>query len=1324
MKNRMITDAVREVRHTLSRFLSLFLLSALAVAFLAGLRTTAPDMEYTADAYYDRLGLMDLRVLSTLGLTDEDVAVLSSQEGVEKAEGAYTVDALIHQPENDLIVKLHSLSEQGINQPNLRSGRLPESDGECLVEPALLTALGAQLGDTLTLDTGDGDFAGALARDTFTIVGTADSPLYISFQRGSSSLGTGKVSAFVLLPAGAFSLDYYTDAYLTAAGGAELLCYGSEYEDLTDTLAGRLEPLGDQRAGIRYNEVIGEANDKLSEAQAEFDDAEREVQEELADAERKLSDARKKLDDGWQEYRDGWATLRRETADARQKIADAEKELPDALEQLEDGERDYADGLRELRDGEEDYADGLQKYGDGVAKYQDGYQELLDGEEEYNDSLQTLQDAQKEYDDGMAEYRKGLQALADGGQQLMDAREELDRALDRLFAAEQQYSAGKAELEAGQAQLTQLQGGYTQLQAGLAGFTLNDPAVFAQELSALTLDPTGMAAAQFHQGVVLSLRAMLEGLRPQLPQEQQAAVDQLLSGLPADADTFAYLLSQDEARMGMARSICGSMALIGQVLPALEQQLQAGEASLASGAEQLRWGWSEYQDGMDQYREAKKEFDQGAEEAISSGQTLSDARAELDEGWGKLHSGRKELDDGWADLQDAKRELEDGEAELNDARIKLDDGWRELADARAELDDGWQEYRDGLAKLSDAREKLPGEIARAEAELADALRELEDGEAEYADGLAEYEDGRAEAEEELSDARRKLNDARRDIAGIENCRWYLLGRNTNMGYVSFQQDAERMGNLASVFPLIFFLVAALVCLTTMTRMVEEQRVQIGSIKALGYSKWAISLKYVGYGFFSSLLGGVAGLAFGCTLIPFIIFNAWKILYTVGDLIIPPSPGICLMALGAAVLCVTGAAVGATFSTLTAVPATLMRPKAPPAGKRVLLERIGPLWRRLSFTYKVTIRNLFRYQKRFWMTVAGIGGCTALIVTAFGLRNAIYDIMDKQFDEISIYSASIGLEDDVTDDELLEIGKALDGTGLVETWLPSCQLSLTAEGRSQSVDVTLFAVEDTDAFGQFIRFRHRLDDKPVVLPDDGAVLTEKLASLLGVEVGDTLTLDGDERVTIRVADITENYILHYVYLSSAYYQSLYGEEPPVNSLLACYTDSSTGTADAVSSAVIPLSGVTSVSRNQDTRDTFFKSLESVDYAVILIIVCAAALAFIVLYNLTNINITERLRELATLKVLGFYDRELSAYVYRENLFLTVFGILVGLVMGKFLHQWLILTVEIDRLMFGRMVRPISYLYAVLLTACFSVLVNLAAHRRLKKIDMVESLKTVE
>ena len=333
-------------------------------------------------------------------------------------------------------------------------------------------------------------------------------------------------------------------------------------------------------------------------------------------------------------------------------------------------------------------------------------------------------------------------------------------------------------------------------------------------------------------------------------------------------------------------------------------------------------------------------------------------------------------------------------------------------------------------------------------------------------------------------------------------------------------------------------------------------------------------------------------------------------------------------------------------------------------------------------------------------------------------------MDKQFDEISIYSASIGLEDDVTDDELLEIGRALDGTGLVEAWLPSCLLSLSAEGEEQTVDVTLFAVEDTDAFGQFIRFRHRLDDEPVVLPDDGAVLTEKLASLLGVEVGDTLTLDGDERVTIRVADITENYILHYVYLSSAYYQSLYGEEPPVNSLLACYTDNSTDTADAVSSAVIPLSGVTSVSRNQDTRDTFFKSLESVDYAVILIIVCAAALAFIVLYNLTNINITERLRELATLKVLGFYDRELSAYVYRENLFLTVFGILVGLVMGKFLHQWLILTVEIDRLMFGRTVRPISYLYAVLLTACFSVLVNLAAHRRLKRIDMVESLKTVD
>ena len=382
-----------------------------------------------------------------------------------------------------------------------------------------------------------------------------------------------------------------------------------------------------------------------------------------------------------------------------------------------------------------------------------------------------------------------------------------------------------------------------------------------------------------------------------------------------------------------------------------------------------------------------------------------------------------------------------------------------------------------------------------------------------------------------------------------------------------------------------------------------------------------------------------------------------------------------------------------------------------------------LWRQLSFNYKITIRNLFRYQRRFWMTVIGIGGCAALIVTAFGLRGSIFDIMDKQFEEIYGYTAQIGLVDKVTPGELREVTQALDEDPLAEGWLVCCSASMTAETDAYTVDCTVQVFPDQASMVPFIHLRHRTDDEPVTLSDDGVVLTEKLASLLDVQPGDTITLDGDSRVEVRVADVTEHYIQHYVYMTDAYYETVFGTEPRQNLVLADYPVEDPAAED-LERELVGLDGVTSLTRMEDTREIYGSSLESVDYAVILIIVCAAALAFVVLYNLTNINITERMRELATLKVLGFYDGELSAYIYRENVILTVFGVAMGMVMGKLLHQWLILTVEIDMLMFGRQLSLSSYAYAVVLTVLFSLLVNLAAHRKLKKLDMVESLKTVE
>lgn len=1269
--NRINTDTWREIKNTRSRFLSLFLLSALAVAFFAGLRTTAPDMKYTADGYYDRAHLMDVRVLSTLGLTEEDIEALSAVSGVERAEGAWYVDATVHAADGGApIVRFHSLSERGINEPQIVAGRYPADSTECVVEEGLLTLAGLSLGDTIALDVAGTEYEDALTRTEFKIVGTVTSPLYISTERGTTTVGNGRLSAVAFLPRSVYDMEVYTEAYLLAEGGAELLCYSTEYEALMDALTERLEPLGEERADLRYDTVMRDAEDALADARRELNEAETETAQQLSDAEAELADARKQLDDGWRAYEDGKATLQRETEQGERSLNTAASALADALAQLEQGEREYAEGVTAYENAKAAYEAGKAEYEAGAAALEEHRLTLEESEALYAANAEQVAQAQREYDSG---------------------KEELARSREAYETALAEYEAGKSAYE-----------------QGLSLLKLRDSLSLTLSTQAQVADFLRFAAGEPQEAlsVVESLSGALKALAARAEEESaREQLDGLRATLPVDAVTMQTMAKEHTAELG--QSLLASYALLEQSCGALEPTLTETEEELNQAAEQL-----------EQARTALEAGEQALAEGLPA---LTEARAQLD-------AGRAELDEGQAQLVAAEAELASAKAGLDTAETELAAAELRLAETKTMLESGRAEYESGVAEWETGKAKLKRETAKGERELADARTELETGETEYAEGVAELETAKAEAEEALTDARRELNDAEREISEIETCKWYILGRNTNTGYVSYEQDAQRMGNLAQVFPLIFFLVAALVCLTTMTRMVEEQRVQIGGLKALGYGRGAIAKKYVGYGFLASLGGGVVGLLVGCTLIPTIIFNAWKVMYTVGDLNITLFFDIYLPAVGAAVLCVTGTAWASSYAALTAVPAALMRPKAPPAGKRVLLERVDFIWKRLSFTWKVTVRNLFRYKKRFWMAVVGIGGCTALLITGFGLRDSIHGFFDKQYDEITTYHGTVSLGENITEAELSEIGRELDGQEQVERWCVVSNTMITAESPRRSMDsnVYLTVLPDEGDFKFFICLRDRKSGTEVPLSDGGAVITEKLSEMLEVTVGERITIvdSSNKRVEIPVVGITENYIFHYVYLTEAGYEAYFGEAAERNSILVCYTEDTVEVSDRVATALLPLSGVTAVSRTDSLRQSVLRGLEGVDYAVIVVVVAAAALAFVVLYNLTNINITERLRELATLKVLGFNDTEMSRYIYRENIFLTLFGILLGLGMGKLLHQWLVLTVEIDMAMFYRQVEPMSYVFSAILTVVFSLLVNLAAKKKLRKIDMVESLKTVE
>lgn len=1067
-KNRLLTDFIREVRHTYSRFLSILLLSALAVAFLVGLRATAPDMEYTADNYYDSHHLMDGYVMSTMGLTQEDLQALAQADGVDQVEGAWSVDATAV----DSIVSMRSMPEE-LNLLNVVEGRLPQQADECVTEQMLLTALGLEIGDTLSVALEEAD-QDSLTRTSYTIVGTVQSPLYVGTDRGSTTLGSGSIDAFVYIPGENFDLDVYTTAYFTGDGMEALNSYSQAYADQLSALVDSLDPLAQERASLRDEAVRSEAQKELDDARSELADA----QKELDDAKKELDDARAELDSGWADYESGLATLEQEIKDGQAKLNAARSQLEESQTRYEQGKVDYQEGLAQ-------YQDGQTAYEDNLAQLDAQQEEVARGYEEYYDALKPFE-----------------------------------------------------------------------------GTPMYDQ--------------------------------MVEQLAPQKAQLDEASA-----------------------------------------------QIQAGYTQLAQ----------------------------------------------------------------------VKTQLEESKAELDAAQAQL-------KDAAQQLDTGWAEYQSG-------QQTLDQEEAKGRSQLAQAKAELEDGEAEYQKGLEEYQQAKADAQPELEQAQADIDQGQKDLDAMATCEWYVLGRDTNSGFVSYSQDAERVDNLSSIFPVIFFVVAALACLTTMTRMVEEQRTQIGSLKALGFSRLAISQKYIGYAFVASLVGGLMGLALGATLIPAVIANAFQIMYAIPGLDYKMQLPLFVLAVLAAVACTTGAALWACLSTLIDTPANLMRPRAPKAGKRVFLEYIKPIWRRLSFTWKVTMRNLFRYQKRFWMTVIGIGGCTALIVTGFGLHESIFDVLDKQFDEISLYDATVGLDEDLTEEQKQGIENYLDGEEAVADYMFTYQQMMDASTTGTSYDVYLFAVDDVEEFGRFVDLRHRSDHSPVELDSSGVVIDEKLSELLDVSVGDTITLEGDQRVEAMVADITENYVYHYVYLTRDLYTQLYGEDYQNNVMLLAYQDGmGVDVSNQTSETLMQMDGVASYSYIATIRDSFEDSMDAINYAVVIIIVAAAALAFVVLYNLTNINITERRSELATLKVLGFYDGETTAYVLRENVFLTIFGVILGLVLGRFLHSWMVLTVEVDLVMFGRTAPPYAYVLAAALTALFSLIVNVAAHFRLKKIDMVESLKTVE
>ena len=762
-------------------------------------------------------------------------------------------------------------------------------------------------------------------------------------------------------------------------------------------------------------------------------------------------------------------------------------------------------------------------------------------------------------------------------------------------------------------------------------------------------------------------------------------------------------------------------------------------------------------DANEKITDAKNELEDKKQEALTK---LQDAKQELIDGATKLADGEKAIADAKAKLVAAEQKIADNEKTLNQSQAQLDASATEYNDSKAQFDTNEQQSQAAIqaglysteeatvitltldatrAQLATAAKQIAtgqatldsgkAQLVQAKKELADGKTqltekeaELADAKTELADGNATYEDSYAEYETQIADAQTKIDDAQKEVDDIKEPDYYVLGRDTNIGYMSFENDSNIVEGIANVFPIFFFLVAALVCITTMNRMVEEQRTQIGVLKALGYSKTSIMGKYMYYSGSAAIIGCISGYIIGTVIFPLTIWKAYEIMYNISDIHYVFDLPLAIVSIIVACLCSFGTTYISCRYELFEVPAQLIRPKAPKNGKRILLERIPLIWNHLKFLHKVSLRNVMRYKRRFFMMVLGIGGCTALLVTGFGIKDSIANVAGQQFDEIQIYDINLTLNSDISSTQKEELDKLAGDTFTEYMYFSETSMDLIVKNKTKAINVVI--PQDMTRMDKFINLHTTSKEKLPTLGENEIILSKKLCDTYGLKVGDTITLRDSnmQEFSLKLIGISENYIYNYGYFSADTYSKQAGTLPEFKSI---YGNTAAGTdIHQAAASLMKNKNVTNSTISQDIKERFTNMMASLDYVVLLVILSAGALAFIVLYNLTNINITERIREIATIKVLGFLPMETVSYVFRENFLLTVIGTGVGLILGHFLHQYVMYNINVDVVTFDVHIKVISFVYGVLLTFFFALFVNVVMYFRLDKINMAESLKSIE
>lgn len=1372
MKKRTLwLDTIREIKRSKNRFISILLIVLLGAGFFVGVKATAPSIRASAENYFNLGNMLDLKILSSVGFSDDDIKEIIKIDGVKDVMPSYSLDVTLA---NDSLtaIKIASIPEEyenssKINVVTLTEGRMPSGDGECIVANNRFMGNSYKIGDRIAISetVGDTDVTDYLNVLEYTVVGFFDTPLYFSYSYETTSVGNGTVSTVIYVPESEFSYFRYTEAYVTIERDG-ITAFDEEYEEKLNSVSEAIKSMSGGRLEIFRTEY----SEKLADAENELIANRKEAQEKLDDAKAELDSAKTELDDAIAKLTEGWAEFNSQKNEALSTLSDAEKELLDGKAELEENKNKLSDAETQYSEAESkfnsEFANAKKKlnsakleldkakkeYNNYLAEYESALAEYNSKKSEYDKGLEDYNKGKKDYEKGKSEYEKGLASYNDGLKKYNEGLaeynsglaeyqknyNELKPYLDQYSEGLEKYNKGLAEYEAGKAEYDENKELFDQSQAEYdAAYKeySENLAAYNTAVSQLPVLKQILTESEYN-ALVLQLEAAkkeLESAKKQL----DAAKKELEAG-KRELDAAEKKLKEAKAELDSSKAELDSA---WAELEKPSKELDAAKATLDSSNKKLT-------DTKKQLDDAKTTLDKSKIELDSAEKELSEGKAKLDEAKPQLDSAEKELNMAKKELSDAKKELDKGEAEYNSGLAEYDSEYKkaesellrskkEIDEAKTKLADAESEIAIKEAELNEAKAEIDLEFADAESELNNAQSEVDKGQAEYNEGLEEYNSSVAEFETEISKAEADIDSLRTLIDSTEDGSWYAMKRNDVVTqYQSLCDDCGRLDAIVNIFPVFFLAVACLVCLTTMTRMVDEQRTQMGTYKALGYSGADIKKKFLVYALSASIIGGIIGIAVCVQILPRVIYGAYNVLYLFGkfDIVIPWD--MAALSLIVSVLCITVITEICCRRELKVTTAALMRPKSPKAGKKIFLEKIGFFWNRLGFSMKVTLRNLFRYKMRLAMTVVGISGCMMLMVAGFGLQNSILAIVDKQYGVIYAYDIEaypLESQDPESAARIVEKTLEYDFTDKAAMTLQTA-ISVSNGEKTHSEDISLYVPDESGNIDNLLflypvgtDISHSEESvSPIKISDDGVIVTEKLSKILDIDAGDEITVTLNENdYTVRVDGICKNYVLHNVYMSSEYYRNVIGDsEPLVYNRLEVTVVEGTDHDEAIAAILSDIDEVSYAGSLSAAGDLLGDMIEGLNMVVIVMILCAGALAFLVVYNLTNINISERIREIATIKVLGFKKLETNMYVFRENLIMCIASILFGSVLGYYLAQFMIETVEVNMTMFERILPPSGFIYSALLTFAFTLMVSLFMTKRVKSVSMVESLKAIE